>query len=505
MTAKMKKTPLYALLFLCLLGFASSPNRVIAEEAAKVYVILWFDTEDYLLPASDDAALHLADFLAAEGVRATFKVVGEKARTLERRQRSDVIAALNKHEIGFHSNYHSVQPSPALYLSQLGWDEGVREFDRREGPGRADVERVFGQAPTCYGQPGSSWGPQSYGAMSLWGMKVYLDAGSHVNLNDKPCYYCGMLNLYKLAHVLRADLNDPKQLPSAEERFAQTRKDLLVEGGGVVSIFYHPCEFVHKQFWDGVNFRSGANPPRELWKAPPAKTAEETRSSYQVFENYVRFIKRFPEVRFITASEAAKLYRDRARGHRFTTEDLRAIAAGIGEEVSFHRFKDYALSASEVFALLNDYVAEHSAGRAPERVELKTTPLGPTGRVPLLAETVTTDASQFRRTSADVADFLRKHGRIPTAVWLGSRPVPPEAYLGTLARIARSLLDGKTIPEMIEIKPMKLTAARYVADDDPRKLWGWVIFPPNFRAPALMELAKKQAWTLKPALLDQSK
>jgi hypothetical protein len=225
--------------------------------------------------------------------------------------------------------------------------------------------------------------------------------------------------------------------------------------------------------------------------------------SYQVFESYVRFIKRFPEVRFITASETAKLYRDRARGRRFTPEDLKAIAAGIGEEVSFHQSQDYALSASEVFALLNDYVAEHSAGHAPEGVELKTTPLGPTGRVPLLAETVTTDASQFRRTSVDVADFLRKQGRIPTAVWLGSRPVPPEAYLTALARIAQALLDGKPMPETIEVKPAKLAAARYVADDDPRRLWGWVIFPPGFRAPALMELARKQAWTLKPAILDR--
>src|SRR6185437_15541100 len=153
------------LLLILLLGFLLQvPAAFAAEPSAKVYVILWFDTEDYLLPASDDAALHVARFLSAEDVRATFKVVGEKARTLEKRKRTDVIAALKKHEIGFHSNFHSTQPSPAMYLSQLGWDEGVREFDRREGPGRADVERVFGQAPSCYGQPGSSWGPQSYGA-----------------------------------------------------------------------------------------------------------------------------------------------------------------------------------------------------------------------------------------------------------------------------------------------------------------------------------------------------
>src|SRR5438270_525310 len=137
-------------------AFTAIPARA-AETPGKVYVILWFDTEDYLLPASDDAALHLADWLSSEGIRATFKVVGEKARTLERRGRGDVIAALKKHEIGYHSNYHSTQPSPAIYLSTLGWDEGVAEFDRRERAGVEDVARAFGQRPTCYGQPGSSW------------------------------------------------------------------------------------------------------------------------------------------------------------------------------------------------------------------------------------------------------------------------------------------------------------------------------------------------------------
>src|SRR5262245_60968003 len=114
-----------------------------------VNVILWFDTEDYILPASDDAALKVADWLTREGIKATFKVVGEKARTLERRGRQDVIDALKKHEIGYHSNFHSVQPTPAQYLAPLGWDEGVAEFDRREKPGYDDVKRIFGQAPSC--------------------------------------------------------------------------------------------------------------------------------------------------------------------------------------------------------------------------------------------------------------------------------------------------------------------------------------------------------------------
>jgi hypothetical protein len=81
-----------------------------------VYVTLWFDTEDYILPQDDDAAKRVAETLTSAGVRATFKIVGEKARVLEQRGRTDVIAALKKHEIGYHSNTHSGQPTIAVYL-----------------------------------------------------------------------------------------------------------------------------------------------------------------------------------------------------------------------------------------------------------------------------------------------------------------------------------------------------------------------------------------------------
>jgi hypothetical protein len=467
------------------------------QPGAKVYVLLWFDTEDYLLPASDDSAKHIAEFLTGERIRGTFKVVGEKARVLEGRHRDDVIAALKKHEIGYHSNFHSTQPSPAMYLSNLGWDEGVVEFDRREGPGRADVERVFGVAPTCYGQPGVSWGPQSFGTMKQWGMKVYLDGGRHVGVDAKPHYYCGLLTLYWLAHMPRVGLFDPKDVPAAEEKFSEARKALLAEGGGVVSIIYHPCEFVHKKFWDGVNFRAGANPPPEDWKIPPQKTPEETKIAFDNFEHYVRFMKRFPDVRFITASDAVKLYADRSRDRHLGPAELRVIAAAIGEEVTFQKHEGYALAPGEVFQLLTSFVNRRETSASP----VNGTPLGPTGTVTVLAEPVTTDRSQFLRTTRDVESYLSRHGRIPSAVWLGSTPVPPEAYLRTLAKVALTLLDGKEVPETLQVLPTKLAVAKYVSDDDP-KLWGWVIFPPGFRAPALMDLARRQSWTIKPAILD---
>jgi hypothetical protein len=486
------------LLLLCI-----PPTHCAADQPAKVYVVLWFDTEDYILPASDDAAKRVAEILTREGIRATFKVVGEKARTLEARGRTDVIEALKKHEIGYHSNYHSFQPSPAMYLSYLGWDEGVAEFDRRERQGYEDIRRIFRVSPSCYGQPGSSWGPQVYGAIKKWGMEIYLDAGLHVRLDDRPFYYCGILNLYKLAYLMRADIKKPQDLPNAQQRFLDARDKLPADGGGVVSVMYHPCEFVHKEFWDGVNFRNGANPPREQWKLPRTKSPEESAAAFRIFEDYIRFMKRFPEVRFVTASQAGELYRDKARRRRFTRNELRTVATSINQNISFYKTKDYSLSAAEVLALLNDFVLTNHTGPGADSVGLDLTPFGPSEPAPLVEGDMTTDRSQFVRTAGDVADFLRKQGRVPSSVWLGSRPISPEAYLLGLAHVATSLIDDKSIPETIPLRPATLEIAKAVSEDRP-ELWRWVIFPRGFRAPRMMELAKRQAWTLKPAILDSA-
>ena len=475
-----------------------------ADAPPKVYVVLWFDTEDYLLPASDDSALRLATYLKGQGIRGTFKVVGEKARTLERRGRTDVIAALKEHEIGYHSNYHSTQPSPAMYLNELGWAEGVREFDRREKAGFEDVRRIFGQTPSCYGQPGSSWAPQAFGAMRSWGMQIYLDAGGHIQLDDKPHYYCGIFTMYKLAHLERAGLLKADDVEKAEEQFQASRLALQKEGGGLVSIIYHPCEFVHKEFWDGVNFREGANPPREAWKIPREKTPEEKALAFGNFERYITFMKRFPDVQFVTASEALRLYRDDAIAHEFSRDELQSIAKACNPRVSFIKQGNLYLSAAETFSLLNTFVAEAAAGHKLETVKLFPSPNGPGKFAGEKQTEQQTTSNQLLRTAIDVQDYLAKHGSVPDAVWLGGIHASPETYLQGLASVALLMLEGKELPEFITVTPATLDAAKYVSDDD-IKLWKWVIFPKGFHAPAVMQLAKCQAWTIKPAVLHAEK
>jgi hypothetical protein len=467
---------------------------------ASVYVVLWFDTEDYILPQSDDAAKRVAKILSREGVRATFKVVGEKGRTLERRGRRDVIEALAQHEIGYHSNTHSQHPTVAEYESKLDWQEGAEEFTRRERPGFENLRRIFGKAPTCYGQPGSSWAPQAFPALKTWGVSVYLDDGLQVGLDGKPFWYGGLLNIFNLKAGSDLHPNDDwSNLDQAKASFKATYAQLS-PSGGVVSIYFHPCEFIHREFWDAVNFAKGANPPREEWRRPPMKSPQEIERDFSYLEGLVHYMKSFPNVRFITASDALGVMPDRARGRLFSAAELREIAEQVTSDVSFQVRGNYALSASEQFELLNEFVARAIRKQPAEPLLLRGTPYGPALASAELADSVKVAWSQFSRSVLDVAGFLQKNGQIPNVVWLGSTPVPPESYLVALAQTTRTLLSTHAPPDPVTLRPAHLAAARYVADDSPR-LWDWIIFPEGFDAPQLMTLAKLQAWTLKPALL----
>ena len=465
-----------------------------------VYVVLWFDTEDYILPQSDDAAKRIAEILTAQGVRATFKVVGEKGRTLERRGRKDVIQALQRHEIGYHADTHSQHPTVAEYESKLDWEAGAQEFTRRERRGFDDLTRIFGRAPTCYGQPGSSWAPQAFAALKSWGVKVYLDSGPHVGLEGKPFWYGGLLNIFniKAGADIRSNL-DWSQLEQAEARFKATYAELS-PAGGVVSIYFHPCEFIHREFWDGVNFAHGANPPREQWRLPPMKSPQERERDFKFLEGLVRYMKSFPRVRFITASEALAVMPDGAQGRPFSARELGEIASQVSSEVSFQTRPGYALSASEEFALLNDFVARRVRKQPTAPLTLQGTPYGPALPAPELTADVKVGWSQFSRTVLDVEGFLKRNAQIPNVVWLGSQPIPPASYLTALAQTTQALFSANTPPDSVTLRPARLAAARYVADDSP-DLWDWIIFPPGFDAPQLMALAKLQAWTLKPAIL----
>ncbi len=471
-----------------------------APTQGPVYVVLWFDTEDYILPQSDDAAKRLAVFLTQEGVPATFKIVGEKARVLAQRGRQDVIAALAQHEIGYHSNTHSQHPTVAEYEANLDWGTGAAEFNRRERPGFDDVARIFRRTPTAYGQPGASWAPQVFPALDKWGVHVYLDDGKQVGLRGAPFWYGGLLNIFNIrgTEQFRPDENW-SNLSMVKVWFQDTYLTMTSrKAGGLLSLYFHPCEFVEQQFWDAVNFSEGANPPPEQWKSPPLKSPEDSERAFQYFEDLVRFLKSFPRVQFLTPSTAAERFRDRAQNHVFSTQEVATIAGQVEPQVTFQTGDSFNLSASEVLYVLNKFLTGFVQRQSAEPLLLERTPYGPATSTPPLAAKLVAPWPQVSKAVLDVQDELDKTGQIPSAIQVDGQSVPPESYLVGIAQAVQSLMQNTALPDSVTFPPARLAAADYVADDSP-ELWDWVIFPRGFDAPKLMSLAKLQAWTLKPA------
>jgi Polysaccharide deacetylase len=499
-----------ALLFSLLIVILMSSNKPISvtsqNSRAPIYVTLWFDTEDYVLPQSDDAARRVAEVLTRSDVKATFKVVGEKARTLDQRGRQDVIDALKKHEIGYHSNTHSQHPTIAVYLQNAGWEDGSSEFYRRELQGVKDIQRIFGVTPTCYGQPGAAWAPQTYPALKQMGIPMYLDEGSHVGLDDQPFYYCGMFNVFRMrSNVARMDLRGEGNLEQGKAKFQKAYDSLLAQGGGTISIYYHPCEFIHTEFWDGVNFARGKNPPRSEWKLPGMKPKAEIEKAFSDFEQYVNFIKSRPGVRFVTASELMGLYADRGLTRDFKRAELLVLAEAIQKEISFQKLDEVALSAADIFWLLTEVISHYiEKSETPASVKLVSL-YGPSRPFnPASGRTRPTEFSwrDFSDAVRDTAVYCRNYKRIPDEIWIGADNIPPLDYLAMLASVAEEVIKAGKRPDRVTVRSGKLATEKNVAEDS-LELWGWIIFPQGFHAPKIMELARLQAWTLKPALLQR--
>ena len=462
----------------------------------NIYAQFWFDTEDFITPEADDALYALLIMLKEKNIPVTFKLVGEKARMIERRKRYDIIELLqncDNFEIGYHTEFHSVHPTVSEYCETMGFTEGVDAFFARENPGRLDVERIIGKKCVCYGQPGNTWAPQAFPALAKMDIPMYMDSHRVIDGGRNPYWFGGLLNyldIYFYRMGLGADYAENMRFAKEEFNSFKESHQHKNEEISFVNIYYHPCEFSCTKFYDGVNFARGSNPTRENWKSAPLRTVEQMHG---LIKNLGEFVDFLLEQHVNIISPSALLKMESSKNKREIPENIVlawAEKAAKGE-VDYLVKDGYSISCVEGLSL--------AAKKLVNKPLVYSFAYGPENYV----KSLTIDPEKFKKFDDDTIHSLaeavfkffeenkdNKTAVLPDTFDTGAIKISP---LDTAIILSQAICS-----EEFTTVPCKLCPSELINPDDD---WsGWIIHTEDFKVPNIIKMAKQQMWTFKPAV-----
>jgi len=457
------------------------------------HLILSLDSEDYETPAADDAELWWARALTRNGLTANVCLVGELARALRSRGRKDVLEAYAAHEIAYHSDLHSAHPTHAEYLEGLAWDTGVERLLREESRGVADVREVTGRQPTAYCKPGNSWGPQVAAALPRLGCPVFCDAPLEW-APGQPMWYSGSLCI---RYHLSIDYYFSRPDGWLERIQSDLRRLLEAHGDGYVVLYTHPCRLYTAAFPD--TFEAGKNPPRGHWRAAPLRPEAEREALKADCEILLRWIAHDLRPQVSTYRE---LWDACAPGpapwfNRDAVRDLARRVAAVPTPLP----RDGAwLSPAEQWSVLVGAVALGEVHLTWPKQVCARRLLGPVELPPAAPEPFEVPIGLLMAAARQALGLSEQTGRMPARTVLGGVEVGPNTLLQACTRAIPRHFRARW-PERIPVLPADEIPALAHREDFARLRFqnSWSVFPPDFRGERLLELARLQAWTAKPA------
>jgi len=454
-----------------------------------VKLIFFFDSEDYETPAADDAEKWWAQTMTKHGITVCINVVGELARALCQRGRQDVIAAMARHDIAYHSDMHSAYPTWAEYLDTLSWDEGVARVLHDEGKGIADVQETFGQRPRVWCKPGSSWGPQVAHAMVQMDVPVFCDAPFEISPGH-PLWYDNCLFLTYHHHF-----DGYFEVPHSG-RLEKMKQDFLAlcdkHDGRYLAMFTHPCRLFTAQWSD--TFSGGKNPPREQWKPCPLRPEQEIHELQKDFDQFLGWVVQQPQVELTTHRALLKEWQQPAVPWLNQDEVRQVCARAV--EFNYQSYKSNYLSPAEQFSVIVQAIANGKEGQQAPLSARRL--LGPTVSPSQQVATGKVSWREFINAARWADDFCLRTRSVPAVIPLGDTAVGPNAFMQAAARV----LNQQEIPSTVDVEPVSEYPAITQRHDFVRQRFknSWSELSPDFEGLNVLEMIRLQAWTVKPAV-----
>ncbi|NIM47930.1 MAG: hypothetical protein GTN78_14285 [Gemmatimonadales bacterium] len=456
-----------------------------------------FDVEDYTTPASeglDDIPLWIAETMTEVGVRGTFFVIGEKARSLERRGRSDVIAAMARHDIGSHTNRGSIHPTVTEQLELAGWDDGVALMRAQEGEGIEDLERIFGVPVTALARHGGSYGPQLVTALGEMGRGyVY----SPVSLpGHNAVWFCNTLNFHgEYGGFDDSYFDDELFEPVFDE--LKVGFDGDIEDIDVLNFFAcHPCKVRTIQFWD-FNYYYGANPDSAEWRTPEMRPLESMETARKNFRRLMIYLKERQDIRIVGYRELIERFSSQPTTIRRRTLEQAAERVIAERRAAIHD----GFSPAEIFAALAHSILEHVRnGTLPRSVD-RMSPLGPV-QMPMEApETDYVSRDQAFFLAREAGEFISTEGRLPHWLTVDGARIGTGSLLALFSELLLELSRGEET-ESHSLRPFEAWPKEHDEQIVSRieSYKDWPVHRTDLDMSRIVEFTRLQLWTLKPAV-----
>lgn len=400
----------------------------------RVPVFIGYDVEDIIHPESDDALKRLAGIHNDVGLRATFYMVGEKARRLRTRGRRDVLDSIKGHEIGYHGNYWFEFPHTAiLYCERQPWDEAVQRAREAEIPGLNDVAEITGQWPVAWVQHQGNWGPAlahvlREAGVTAWngwghpgGPKFIMDIFAAVRGETSVSMQGNWMGPARdpLSPVRKDPCDPEKDLKCFQEKFEMR---LNAGQGTHMSIVSHPTCWVTSEWWGWYELGeivsrngfegSGIFPTMRQFQRVPMRSPEDSEGAFKFARMALEWLAKRNDIEVIPIGE----YGRRVAGERGqwispAVLDEAARITEAGPDV-FAR-DNISLSPADILAMLAEALAfAFDKGRLPEQFQVKRI-LGPVDEpLPPCAKTEMNRVSIWD-VARSLSEQINRKGRLP--------------------------------------------------------------------------------------------
>ncbi len=339
-------------------------------------ISLCFDVEDYTSPPEagmDDIPKWLSEIMSEEGVIGSFLVMGGKAESLLARGRHDVINAMRKHEIGFHTTFGSEHPTLTEALAPLDWQEAVKLANLREVSGFKRLGEIFQTEIGSWSSHGAS---QTEAIRYVSGQLQQPWLYSYIPCPvEGLCWYSGSLQYaWDGIGISESAYSDRAAVDATLARWEKEVERMDRAGRRWACCFMaHPLMIRAKQFNDALNFADGQT--RFPFKTPELRSLEEMEIAKVQFRRVIRWIKNNPKLRVRTLQETYKAFCKSKKS--ITRAELALYAAHCNGQIR----TGYPFSPAEALLAMADGLLQKTL---PESCVVRPIqgPLGESIRVP---------------------------------------------------------------------------------------------------------------------------